>query len=391
MVNKKAGRDILTRRQLFDFLQGQMQTAFPDLKENQRFSHESNLVKSYILEVNSPSSSIGITEEQIKKLFDPVSISRYKINLIPTSEESFYQIQIKVDNRDLRLFLDGSTDPRFWLAYSISESQFLDRWLETIVRKSIDFDFVWLWPRFLERIQEYGFFRGFGLDYDYRKFENRETETTTYLKMQLWGGENTKRIYSMLQNDPDFQSKVVLSKIRFKQMSADHKESDVFAIQDVKYNGKFTARGTDLNTHLVTLNDVRGKYRKHILEIEEKYSLKWVETKLGGISLEGFAIHFLPDNFSIPVPLVVDKIFDGTEPFRLLGFPNSIDDFSAVMEVVDLHTGGKLSIELHPDVITIYLPEQTCGNTIARLYTNLQHSFNVGFRVETDNGEELFN
>jgi hypothetical protein len=391
MSPKKSERNIQTRRQLFDFLQGQMRGTYTDLKENQRLSYESSLIKSYIFEVNTPEPLNGNTNEWLTRLFGLGDRPRYQVNLIPTDEEAFYQLQINVDNHELRLYLDAATDPRFWLAYSISESQTLDRWLETVVRKSIDFDFVWLWPHFLERVQEKGFFRGFGLDYDYRKFEDGETETTTYLKMQLWGGENTQKLYGILQQDKDFRSKVVLSKVRFKQMGGEDHNPDIFAIQDVKYNGKFTARGTDLNTHLLTLNNVRSNYREQILGIEDQCALKWVENTLGGASLEGYAIHFLPDDFEIPVSLLVEKLFDGTEPFRLLGFPNLINEHSAVMEVVDLHTGGKLSMELYPDVMTVYLPEYTCGNTIARLFTNIQHSFNVGFRVETDHGDQLFN
>jgi hypothetical protein len=390
MSPKKPERNIQTRRQLFDFLQSQMQTTYADLKENQRFSHESSLIKSYIFEVNTSEALSGNSNEWLTRLFGLEENPRYRVNVIPTDEEAFHQLQIKVDNHELRLYLDTATDPRFWLAYSISESQPLDHWLETVVRKSIDFDFVWLWPHFLERVQQYGYFRGFGLDYDYRKFENEEAEITSYLKMQLWGGEKTQEIYNILKSHPEFRSKVVLSKVRFKQMGGEDHDPDIFAIQDVKYNGKFTARGTDLNTHLVTLNDVRNQYREQIVSIEEQCALKWVESSPGGATLEGYAIHFLPDQFELPVPLLVEKLFDGTEPFRLLGFPNLIDEFSAVMEVVDMHTGGKLSMEIHPDVITVYLPEHTCGNTIARLYTNIQHTFNVGFRVETDHGDQLF-
>ena len=391
MSSKKPERNIQTRRQLFDFLQNQMQTTYSDLKESQRLSYESSLIKSYIFEVNNPHPADGLSYDWLKLLFNPVEYLRYQVNLIPTDEEAFYQLHIKVDNHELRLYLDAATDQRFWLAYSISESQTLDRWLETIVRKSINFDFVWLWPNFLERVQKKGHFRGFGLDYDYRKFEDSETETTTYLKMQLWGGENTHKIYDILQNDADFHRKVVLSKVRFKQMGGGEDDPGVFSIQDVKYNGKFTSRGTDLGTHLMTLNEVRNQYRDQILEIEDHCSLRWVESTVGGATLEGYAIHFIPDNFTIPVSLLVDRLFDGTEPFRLLGFPNLINENSAVMEVVDLHTGGKLSMELHPDMITVYLPEHTCGNTIARLYTNIQHKFSVGFRVETDHGDQLFN
>ena len=54
MSPKKPELNIQTRRQLFDFLQGQMQTTYADLKVNQRLSHESSLIKSYIFEVNTP-------------------------------------------------------------------------------------------------------------------------------------------------------------------------------------------------------------------------------------------------------------------------------------------------------------------------------------------------
>lgn len=390
MAPKNIERNFQTRRQLFDFLQGQMQSTYSDIKKNERLSHESNLIKSYILEVNN-SDIYERSNDWINNVFGLEELPSYRIRSIPTNEERFYQLQINVYDHDLNLYIDAATDPRFWLAYSISESQRLDRWLEGVVRKSINLDFVWLWPRFLERIQSYGHFRGFGLDYDYRKFEITDTDITTYLKMQLWGGENTQKIYKILQLDPDFQSKVVLSKVRFKQVNQGNHDPNVFAIQDVKYNGKFTARGTDLNTHLYTLNDVRKQYREEILSIESKCSIKWVNNSRGGTSLEGFAIHFLPEGFNLPVDLLVDKIFDGTDPYRLLGFPNIINKNYALIETVDLHTGGKLSIEIHPDVITIYLPENTCGNTVARMYTNLQHTFNVGFRVVTDDGIELFN
>lgn len=391
MTPKKAESHILSRRQLFDFLQGQMQDSYTSLKETQRLSNESNLIKSYIIEANSTDRFTENPEGWLNSLFGTDGQLHHHVKLIPTEEEAFYQLLINVKNNELRLFIDAATDKRFWLAYSVSESQSLDRWLEALVKRSTEFDFVWLWPRFLERIQEQGHFRGFGLDYDFRKFEMGDAETTTYLKMQLWGGENTQNIYRILQNDPDFSSKVVLSKVRFKQLGENSDDSNIFAIQDAKYNGKFTARGTDLSTHLLTLNGVRSQYKEQVLEIEDKCAIRWVENDYGGISVEGFAIHFLPKDFKIPASLMADKLFDGTEPFRLMGFPNVVDEYFVVMDVVDLHTGGKLSIEIHPDVMTIYLPEKTCGNSIARLYTNIQHTFNVGFEVETDDGAKLFN
>lgn len=384
MQKNKQKRDIQSRRDLFDFFQSQMQSIYTDLKENQRYSYESNLIKSYIFEVNSSEKPSADT---ISKIFSTGENSQYQVQLSPTQEDSFFDLQVKDKDSEIRLYIDASTDPRFWVAYSLSRSHSIDRWIETLLHKSINFDQIWLWPKFLENIQSEGYFRGFGLDYDYRKFGGDENELTTYLKMQLWGGENSKEIYRMLLNDRNLGSKVVLSKVRFKKIN----ENDEFVIQDIKYNGKFTARGNDFGSHLLTIDEVRKQYSQLIRKIEKECALRWVNNSSGGLILEGYAIHFIPENFELHVPLLVEKIFDGTEPFRLLGFPTLFEETSAVMEVVDLHTGGKLTMEIYPDLITIYLPEQTCANTIARLYTNIQHSLNVNFRVETDNGEQLFN
>lgn len=394
MSAKRVERNISTRRELFSLLRGQMQSTYADLRENQRLAYESSLIKSYVFEVNSPIGQLDnqYSTEWLEQVIGLNGNNRYKVDFLPTEEPGFFSLRVKVDNRELNLFLDSATDPRFWLGYTISESQPLDRWLEGVVRQSKAFDFIWLWPRFLESIQERGSFRGFGLDYDYRIFAENDTEETTYLKMQLWGSESTKDIYDILRKHPDFKDKVVLSKVRFKETSIGDTDQEIFAIQDVKYNGKFTARGTDLDVHLVTLNDVRSKYHKVITDIEGKYALKWEQSTQSGLVLGGYAIHFIPNaGHEIPVNLLVEKIFDGKEPFRLIGFPTSVNETSALVEVVDLHTGGKLTFDLHPDVLTVYLPEHTCGNSIARLYTNIQHTLSIPFEVEADNGDKLFN
>ncbi len=57
MAGKKVERNISNRRQLFDLLRNQMQTTFSDLKEKQRLSYESSLIKSYLFEVNRPEAN----------------------------------------------------------------------------------------------------------------------------------------------------------------------------------------------------------------------------------------------------------------------------------------------------------------------------------------------
>ncbi len=213
-------------------------------------------------------------------------------------------------------------------------------------------------------------------------------ETTTCLKMQLWGGSETTELYNILKGNEKFHDKVVLSKVRLKEFGDSNQE--LFALQDIKYTGKFTTRFTDFSTHAATLSFVRSEYEKKIRSIENTYALRWRESEHGGAVLEGFAIHFVPNGFAIPVKQFAERVLDGTAPFRLLGFARMLNDSSAVAEVVDLHTGGELSFEIYPDLISVYWPENTCGNSIARVYTILQHFFNGQFTGETDNGDQLF-
>ena len=388
------GTNIQTRRQLYDWLQAQMQTAYKELSERQRLKFESTLIKSYIFEVNTP-SEVEITENSdqrknyIEKIFHPQNKKVKRFVVYSKEEFGFYEINLMYRDRELNLFLDTSTNSRFWLGFSLSTSSLLDLWFENLVRNHIDIDFVWLWPSFLEQIQKRGVPRGFGLDYDYRKFEKHDSDKTTYFKMQLWGGEDTENLYKLLKEHKSFRNKVVLSKIRMKEF-IDLENRDLFALQDIKYTGKFTTRGTNFSVHTNTLSDVRKEYAKEIELIEKKYRLRWVEKEKGRVVLYGFAIHFIPMDFVLPVQLLYEKVFDGTAPFRMLGFYSELDDSKVIAKIVDFHTGGEIAIELYPDLLSVYLPENTCGNSIARLYTNLQHFFNKEFTVEADNGDKLF-
>ncbi|MGH7453704.1 MAG: hypothetical protein ACRENG_20310 [bacterium] len=266
MKTNSKTRNIQTRRELFDFLQSQMQTAYRELREKQRLEFESSLVKSYIFEVDLPADLSDSRKKQdrlktfIEEVFGSVRNGNEQLTVEAKEEDGFYELSLNSREQELILYLDTMTNSRFWQGFSISNSQPLDVWLETITKTRSEFDFVWLWPSFLEAIQKRGLPCGFGLDYDYRKFEDGDSDTTTYLKMQLWGGSDTAELYNLLKGTPKFHDKIVLSKVRLKEFGDSNK--DLFALQDIKYTGKFTARGTDFSTHTATLSFVRSEYEK---------------------------------------------------------------------------------------------------------------------------------
>lgn len=52
-----------------------------------------------------------------------------------------------------------------------------------------------------------------------------------------------------------------------------------------------------------------------------------------------------------------------------------IDDGVAEIDAVDLHVGQRLRIDVGLDWMRIYLERGGCGNTVARMISNLQHRF----------------
>ena len=69
-----------------------------------------------------------------------------------------------------------------------------------------------------------------------------------------------------------------------------------------------------------------------------------------------------------------DEVFSSRAPFRLWGRPVVADDIVSV-DAVDLHVGRRLGVEIGRDWMRVYLNVGTCGNTIARLVSNLQTRF----------------
>lgn len=60
------------------------------------------------------------------------------------------------------------------------------------------------------------------------------------------------------------------------------------------------------------------------------------------------------------------------EPFRVWGVPQRVDEDQWEVDAVDLHVGQPLRLEVLPDEVRVLLGADTCGNTLARLLTNLQ-------------------
>ena len=88
--------------------------------------------------------------------------------------------------------------------------------------------------------------------------------------------------------------------------------------------------------------------------------------------------------------LFCEKVFSCGEPFRLWGVPIRVaEDFYRV-EGFDLHIGNPIQFEIAPEFIRVYMPTGSCGNSVVRLYTNLQHHYDALIQAEDGNGRCVF-
>ena len=386
---KIEGQNLGSREDLFRHLDAHLRSHGSEAEER-------NLLKTYILEIASPPNggTDGRTHKEMlsaaRDLFSSGANSPVLVDVLSKKEDYFFEARGKSRRGSFNLYLDAASDQRFWFVYTTSDSALVDSYLSRLTRERRRIDHAWLWPGFLEKTQQEGIPRGFGLDYDFRKFGNLDDEeVATYLKMQIWGGRKTSDLYQYLRKHPHFKSRVVLSKVRFKQ-TTEAPDRPLFAIQDLKFNGKFTVRGNHLKTHLATLLRVREAYRASISSIEQKYTIRPDVSRRGVVGIEGEGINFIPDGFELNVRQLTDRMLDGTNPFRLWGLASFPSKDHAVCDVVDMHTGGSLRMDIFSDLITVYLRNGSCGNAIARLYTNLQHYYSHDFKAEGDGGEAIF-
>jgi hypothetical protein len=50
---------------------------------------------------------------------------------------------------------------------------------------------------------------------------------------------------------------------------------------------------------------------------------------------------------------------------------------------------NRITFEITPEFMRVYLPDGSCGNTIIRLYTNLQHYYDSLVVLAAGGGEPL--
>lgn len=375
------------RRDFFDNAEEHLSNVYYQIKENKKLEKENNLLKTYVLENNISNFSTNELIKSIKTNFYQTKNGK-KIHgkLIETDESNFFSLSF--DN--IELYMDFTSQDRFCHIYTLGDALTADKILKNALYGSL-FDSLWLWNDFLKGIQDNkGLARGFGLDYDYRRFDDSE-ENTNYIKMQIFGGEDTRNIYELLSNADEIKDKIILSRVGVKVQEQNNVEN--FMIETVKYSGKITSKGTSIDEHLKFVREIKEEYSDKLNKIEDRYRLDYFFDERGnfdGIRGNPIYFRFAKELSTEMMDSFMSNIFNGSAPFRLMGFPYEHNKYGRFIEVVDMHIGENFAVELYPDILVMYLSRNICGNTVMRFYTNLQHYFSKKIEVCDDNEQSIF-
>jgi hypothetical protein len=155
-----------------------------------------------------------------------------------------------------------------------------------------------------------------------------------------------------------------------------------YIIDELNERGRFKAAGNSFDLHIQTVSRFLHSYRSFILEIEDAARIRSRGDGEGGGLLEGE-----PLVLEFPRPLrnfdaFVRELVSCRAPLKIWGVVDQVREDFVQIEAVDLHTGGKLRLDLSPHYMRLYLGREACGNTVARLLRNLQSHVDSTIKLE---------
>ncbi|MFJ2476354.1 hypothetical protein ACIOWI_25815 [Streptomyces sp. NPDC087659] len=256
---------------------------------------------------------------------------------------------------------------RFWSLHSTMPMRKINPFLHEKVEARRDLDWMWLPSAHLENLWPGAVSNRVRTKFHGSDFLS-EDDPAQDLTINL-SGRGAERLLQHISDNTSYRSAV-----SFDSVQVSVADDDLGRVNEgVDRMGRFAATG-DLEYHFQFVSAVIERY-SNLVTLCENQSLSWSPPSGDAGALphgRPIAIKFsrqIPD-----LEHFVGSLFAARKPFRLWGIPSIQGDIARV-EAVDLHVGHSLRIEIGLEWMRVYLEKGTCGNTVARLVSNLQHRF----------------
>jgi hypothetical protein len=271
--------------------------------------------------------------------------------------------------------------PRFWVFHTIAPTAPAAAWLRDHVESRRDTDWMWLPSAHLRHIAPDALPRRVRTEFDGKRLLGSD-DAAQDLKVQL-SGAHAERLLDQIARLPEYRSAV-----SFNSIEVDISDPDLGPMREsVSRRGTFAAHGEHFTHHAQFVQLAIARYARLVDQIEQLAlqfdPLDSTSTLLPGrppgSGLGGAAFSGMPIGirFSRPIPdlrAFCEELFSSRAPFRLWAQP-AITASEAIADAVDLHVGQRIGIDIGTDWMRVCLPAGSCGNTVARLVSNLQQRF----------------
>ena len=316
--------------------------------------------KTFVLDVH--------TNDPDSYLAELVSPSRP----IPTEDASLFEVNLPSGD----FFID-QLGGRFWSFHTDMPMKSARGYLNERVSQRRDLDWVWLPSQHLRRAAMSGSARGIRTGFRGERLLGAEAGTSR-LNLQAFGSE-AGGVLEYLARSDEYRSAVSLDSIQVLVGDSD----EGWLNEGVGRLGNFQASGESLELHFQFVRSVVARYSALVALLEDK-AIAWEPFDSSGEERGGRLVGApVTIAFSREVPDMerfVDELFACRVPFRLWGIPEIADGVAAV-DAVDLHVGHRLRMDIGPTWMRVYLERGACGNTVARLVSNLQHRFDSALEI----------
>lgn len=333
------------------------------LSEHLRLA-STNLTKTFVLDVH--------TDDPDAYLADLVGAASVEA----TSDASLHGVHIPEGD-----FWVDQLDARFWSFHTDMPSADAHRFLHSRIESRRDLDWMWLPTEHLRQASPDRAARRVRTAFSGRQLLGPDAGTSR-LDLQVTGAE-AERLLDYLALNEEYRSAVSLSGVQVEVGDSDHGR----LTEAVNRLGKFAASGESFELHQQFVRGVVARYAAFVRSLEAK-AIGWDALdpdQDGGGTLTGQPVVVA---FSRPIPDLdrfTQELLASRVPFRLWGIPETVRDEGAgpVVEVdaVDLHVGQRLRMDIGRQWMRVYLERGSCGNTVARLVSNLQHRFDSALRL----------
>ncbi|UTH06531.1 hypothetical protein [Macrococcoides canis] len=325
--------------------------------------NENPLIKTYIFENHTIKDSTNKTNQVLETL-----------NFLKNDKKESFKIKesedvdmVILENNNAQYYFDIS-NTRFWKMHSLDYAKNTDK-LQNILLKQMNMDSIWLPSSFMYSTKDkVGDLYSLGISFK----DILEEESTSNIERFLNESNDLNLQLSKKMADPIISSLLnenFQKELAFNSIGLLTNDDDDFIVDTIKYHGKFTARGNSFSMHIHNVNNVLDDYINKIVQLEKELPLKYVENKLYGNYV------YIKLSKQVDIFKFIDLLCDGKKPFRLFGTPIASGNIITI-NAIDTHVGNfakKLNININTKTneLMVELLENSCGNSIARLITNI--------------------